>query len=87
MFEHAIKGYVKRSNSCKGIEATFATAEAQQEFLKPLEEAKKDVGKVNNSGNVPLYKNLALSLGKQNKIHGKEKLKVRTNSTVTRRVV
>lgn len=47
VFERAVKGYTKRSSNCKGIEATFATAEAQREFLKPLEEAKKDVGKVN----------------------------------------
>ena len=47
VFERAVKGYVKRSSNCKGIEATFATAEAQREFLKPLEETKKDVGKVN----------------------------------------
>ena len=48
VFERAVKGYVKRSSNCKGIEATFATAEAQREFLKPLEDkTEKDVGKVN----------------------------------------
>ena len=48
VFERAVKGYVKRSSNCKGIEATFATAEAQREFLKPLEEIKDQVGKINN---------------------------------------
>ena len=36
VFERAVKGYVKRSSDCKGIEAAFATAEVQREFLKPL---------------------------------------------------
>jgi hypothetical protein len=35
VFERAVKGYVKRSSNCKGIEATLAIAEAQWEFLKP----------------------------------------------------
>ena len=48
VFERAVKGYVKRSSNCKGIEATFATAEAQWEFLKPLEEINDQVGKINN---------------------------------------
>lgn len=47
VFERAVKGYIKRSSNCKGIEPTFATAEAQQEFLKPLKEPGKDTGKVN----------------------------------------
>ena len=47
LFERAVKGYIKRSSNCKGIEATFATAEAQREFLKPLKETGKDTGKVN----------------------------------------
>ena len=43
----AVKGYVKRSSNCKGIEAMFATAEAQREFLKPSEETDVYVGKIN----------------------------------------
>ena len=62
VFERAVKGYVKRSNNCKGIEATFATAEAQREFLKPLEEAKKDVGKVNTGLVIYIYTKTKLCL-------------------------
>ncbi|CAB3987948.1 Hypothetical predicted protein [Paramuricea clavata] len=47
VFERAVKGYVKRSSNCKGIEATFAIAEAHREFLKPLSEPYKSVGTVN----------------------------------------
>ena len=38
VFERAVKDYIKRSNNCKGVEATFAKAEARREFLKSLEE-------------------------------------------------
>ena len=47
VFERAVKGYVKRSSNCKGIEATFATAEGQREYLKSLEETDTYVGKIN----------------------------------------
>ena len=47
VFERAVKGYVKRSSNCKGIEGTFATAEAQREFLKPLSEPNKSTGTIN----------------------------------------
>ena len=46
VFERAVKGYVKRSSNCKGIEATFACAESQREFLKPLKNDKRKQGKV-----------------------------------------
>jgi len=36
--ERAVKSYVKRSHNCKGVERTFAKAEARREFLKGLEE-------------------------------------------------
>ena len=48
VFERAVKGYVKRSSNCKGIEATFANAEAQREYLKPLEETNMHFGKINH---------------------------------------
>lgn len=74
MFERAVKGYTKRSSNCKGIEATFATAEAQQEFLKPLEEAKKDVGKVNTEAVMYICtKNQLCFKENKIKIHAKEK--------------
>lgn len=38
VFERAVKDYVKRSNNCKGVEGTFAKAEARREFLKSLQE-------------------------------------------------
>lgn len=38
VFERAAKDYIKRSNNCKGVEATFAKAEARREFVKSLEE-------------------------------------------------
>ena len=34
VFERAVKDYVKRSNNCKGVEGTFAKAEARKEYLK-----------------------------------------------------
>ena len=46
VFERAVREYVKRLS--EGIEATFATAEAQREFLKPLKEINDQVGKINN---------------------------------------
>ena len=38
VFERAVKGYVKRSHNCKGVEGTFAKAEARREFLKSIQE-------------------------------------------------
>lgn len=34
LFERAVKKYIERSSNKKGIEHTFATAEARREFLK-----------------------------------------------------
>lgn len=36
VFERAVKHYVKRLQNCNGIDKTFATLEAQREFLKSL---------------------------------------------------
>lgn len=38
VFERAVKDYVKRSNNCKGVEGTYAKAEARREYLKSLQE-------------------------------------------------
>lgn len=38
LFERAVKRYVKRSHNCKGVERSFAKAEAHREFLKSLQE-------------------------------------------------
>ena len=38
MFERAVKDYVKRSQNCKGVEVTYAKAEARREFLKSVQE-------------------------------------------------
>ena len=38
VFERAVKDYVKRSRNCKGVEGTFAKAEARREFLKSIQE-------------------------------------------------
>ncbi|XP_031555294.1 uncharacterized protein LOC116292172 isoform X2 [Actinia tenebrosa] len=48
VFERAVKGYIKRSSNCKGIEKTFAFAESRREFLKPYTEKKDEVGKIDN---------------------------------------
>lgn len=37
VFERAVKDYVKRSHNCKGVEVTFASAEARREYLKSLQ--------------------------------------------------
>lgn len=37
VFERAVKDYVKRSHNFKGVEGTFASAEARREFLKSLQ--------------------------------------------------
>ena len=37
VFERAVKDYVKRSHNCKGLEGTFARAEARREYLKSLQ--------------------------------------------------
>ena len=42
VFERAVKSYVKRSHNCKGVEVTFAKAEARREFLKSLQRQKVD---------------------------------------------
>ena len=34
VFERAVKDYVKRSKNCKGVEGTYAKAEARREYLK-----------------------------------------------------
>ena len=38
VFERAVKDYVKRSQNCKGVEVTYAKAEAHREFLKSVQE-------------------------------------------------
>lgn len=42
VFERAVKDYVKRSHICKGIEGTFAKAEARREYLKSIQEQELD---------------------------------------------
>ena len=37
VFERAVKDYVKRSHNCKGVEGTFAKAEARREYLKSIQ--------------------------------------------------
>lgn len=37
VFERAVKDYVKRSHNCKGVEGTFAKAEAWREYLKSIQ--------------------------------------------------
>jgi len=48
VFERAVKGYIKRSSNCRGIEKTFAFTEARREFLKPYADNIEEHGKVNN---------------------------------------
>ena len=38
VFERAVKDYVKWSHNCRGVEGTFARAEARREYLKSLQE-------------------------------------------------
>jgi len=47
VYERAVEQHVKKSNNCKGIEATFAQSESRREFLKALQASdQRKAGKV-----------------------------------------
>jgi len=52
VFERAVKDYIKRSRNCKGIEGTFAKAEARREFLKSIQQQEVDHDKKCNTDQV-----------------------------------
>lgn len=65
VFERAVKDYVKRPNNCKGVEGTYAKAEAHRDYVKGLlEEEILERTETNDTSQVSKFRKYISNEGK-----------------------